>query len=136
MSTIASLRRELAHLKAGFARLSGPHVERLQSYRADPANLMVDAGLVPDAWQSEFLRTDIHQALLLSARQVGKSTVTAFLALKEALLNPGSTFDVNIGLAETPSRRPRVGAELACWYGQKPPAWIILSRRRLEERKS
>jgi hypothetical protein len=91
MPSVASLRRELANLKAGFDRLSGPRVERLQSYRADPAQLMVDAGLVPDAWQSEFLRTDIHQALLLCARQVGKSTVTAFLALKEALLNPGST---------------------------------------------
>src|SRR6185437_3602181 len=91
MPTVATLRRELDDLKAGFTRLTGPHVERLKSYRADASRLMLDAGLVPDQWQSDFLRSDFHGALLLCARQVGKSTVTAFLALKEALLNPGST---------------------------------------------
>lgn len=91
MPSAATLRRELDDLKAGFIRLTGPRLERLQAYRADASRLMVDAGLAPDPWQAEFLRADIREALLLCARQVGKSTVTAFLALKEALLNPCST---------------------------------------------
>jgi hypothetical protein len=52
---------------------------------------MVDAGLAPDPWQERLLRADAPRALLLCARQTGKSTATAFLALKAALLEPGTT---------------------------------------------
>jgi hypothetical protein len=52
---------------------------------------MVDAGLFPDPWQLALLGSDARQSLLLCSRQVGKSTATAFLALKTALLEAGST---------------------------------------------
>lgn len=51
---------------------------------------MVMAGMTPDLWQSELLRSDWQQALLLCSRQSGKSTVTAALALHQAIYQPGS----------------------------------------------
>lgn len=60
-------------------------------WRADPALLMRDAGLVPDEWQAELLRGDADRLLMLCARQTGKSTAAAFLALEEAILSAGST---------------------------------------------
>ncbi|HXD86818.1 MAG TPA: terminase family protein [Urbifossiella sp.] len=65
--------------------------DRLTLYRRDPARLMIDAGFAPDPWQVQLLRGDAPRSLLLCARQVGKSTVTAALALKTALTQPGST---------------------------------------------
>lgn len=52
---------------------------------------MVDAGFSPDPWQGDLLRSDDPRILILCARQVGKSTATAMLALKTALTEPGST---------------------------------------------
>jgi hypothetical protein len=54
----------------------------------DPARLMEGLGLVPDPWQSDLLRSNADRALLLCSRQAGKSTVTAALALHEALYHP------------------------------------------------
>ncbi len=51
----------------------------------DPAMLMEQAGLPPDPWQREFLRSEAKRQLLLCSRQSGKSTVTATLALHTAL---------------------------------------------------
>jgi hypothetical protein len=52
---------------------------------------MADAGLAPDPWQQDLLRGDARRVLMLTARQCGKSTTAGFLALREALLVPGST---------------------------------------------
>src|SRR5205823_11500741 len=51
----------------------------------DPALLMLDLGFVPDPWQAEALRSEADRLLLLCARQVGKSTVVAVLALGEVI---------------------------------------------------
>lgn len=51
----------------------------------DPALMMTRAGLPPDPWQADLLRSQAKQALLLCTRQAGKSTVTAAMALHEAL---------------------------------------------------
>jgi hypothetical protein len=51
----------------------------------DPCLLMQEAGLEPDPWQESFLRSNSDRQLLLCTRQAGKSTVTAILALHEAL---------------------------------------------------
>jgi hypothetical protein len=59
-------------------------------YWADPARLLADAGTPPDPWQADLLRSDAKRMLLLCSRQAGKSTVAAGLALREALLVPGS----------------------------------------------
>lgn len=53
---------------------------------------MADAGFAPDPWQADLLRSDPDaDALLLCARQTGKSTGTSFLAIATALLRPKST---------------------------------------------
>ncbi len=55
----------------------------------DPAALLMEAtGAVPDQWQADLLRSNAKQMLLLAARQAGKSTVTAAMAMHEALFNP------------------------------------------------
>jgi hypothetical protein len=46
--------------------------------------------LAPDLWQAKCLRSSAERLLLLCSRQAGKSTVAAALALKTALLQPGS----------------------------------------------
>jgi hypothetical protein len=46
--------------------------------------------MVPDAWQADLLRGCDSRILLLATRQGGKSQVAAALALKQALLSPGS----------------------------------------------
>ena len=51
----------------------------------DPALLMQRCELDPDAWQRDLLRSDAKRLLLLCSRQAGKSTVTAVMALHQAL---------------------------------------------------
>jgi hypothetical protein len=55
----------------------------------DPTELAIDAGWSPDDWQADLLRSDAPRILLNCARQTGKSTTTAHLAVAEALRNPG-----------------------------------------------
>jgi Terminase large subunit, T4likevirus-type, N-terminal len=47
-------------------------------------------GLYPDEWQSKFLGSSSGRILLNCARQSGKSTMTAVVALHRALYYPGS----------------------------------------------
>jgi hypothetical protein len=54
----------------------------------DPVYLAIAAGIRPDEWQAELLRSDARQLLLLVTRQGGKSTVSALLALHEAVARP------------------------------------------------
>lgn len=54
----------------------------------DPALLMQAAGQIPDPWQARVLRSEAPKRLLLCSRQAGKSTVTASVALHEALYHP------------------------------------------------
>lgn len=57
-------------------------------YWADPARVMTEAGLVPDAWQVDLVKTQERRGLLLCGRQMGKSTAAAALALLTTLLEP------------------------------------------------
>src|SRR5260370_9051417 len=52
---------------------------------------MERAGLAPDPWQQKMLISRSRRRLLCCSRQVGKSTVVAALALRQALLQPGTT---------------------------------------------
>jgi hypothetical protein len=54
----------------------------------DPVQLAVRAGVTPDPWQAGLLRNQVRQILMLCARQSGKSTVAALLALHKALYHP------------------------------------------------
>lgn len=51
---------------------------------------MAAAGLTPDPWQEQVLRSNADRVLLLCSRQAGKSSVSAALALSAALLTPDS----------------------------------------------
>jgi hypothetical protein len=57
----------------------------------DPSRLMMACGMKPDPWQHDLLRTQPARALLLCCRQAGKSTVTAAVALHQAVYRPNST---------------------------------------------
>jgi len=63
----------------------------IERYRYDPALLMRDAGFVPDPWQADLLCSTSLLNLILCARQVGKSSAVAILALHTALTRPDST---------------------------------------------
>lgn len=56
----------------------------------DRVAFMRSAGMEPAPWQAELLRSPADRCLLLCARQAGKSTVTAALALHTALYEPGA----------------------------------------------
>lgn len=58
--------------------------------RLDPSALMSNAGMAPDDWQKKLLRSRAARMLLLCARQSGKSTVTAVMALHEVLFHEGA----------------------------------------------
>lgn len=56
----------------------------------DAVSLAEQAGLSPDPWQANILRSTSHQDILLVSRQGGKSTVTSIRALHKALYNDGA----------------------------------------------
>ncbi len=58
------------------------------AFALDPALLMQQCGLSPGPWQADLLYANAQRTLLLCCRQSGKSTVTAVLALHEALYHP------------------------------------------------
>jgi len=56
----------------------------------DPVRLAERAGLHPDPWQRDVLRSTDRQTILLCSRQAGKSTVSAVLAVHEAVYRAAS----------------------------------------------
>ncbi len=66
----------------------------IERYRADPPQLMIDAGFTPDPWQEQLLRSTDERILMVCSRQVGKSQSVSFLALHTALTKPGSTITI------------------------------------------
>jgi len=56
----------------------------------DPAELARQAGLEPDPWQAQALRSDATRILLNCSRQSGKSTIAALLAVHATIYQPGS----------------------------------------------
>lgn len=48
------------------------------------------AGIDPDPWQAQFLRSTSDRVLLNCSRQTGKSTTTAIVAVHMALYDPGA----------------------------------------------
>lgn len=54
----------------------------------DPVRLAVRAGIEPDAWQTDLLRTSAQEMILLCSRQAGKSTISSILAVHEANYGP------------------------------------------------
>ena len=75
-------------------------IARDLSRALDPLLLARDAGLEPDPWQADLLRTMPRRALLLCSRQSGKSTVTSLMALWKAIYEPNA-----LVLLVSPSQR-------------------------------
>jgi hypothetical protein len=63
---------------------------RIESERHDPGLMSERAGIIPDAWQCDLLRSDAKQLILNCSRQSGKSTITSILALHQAIYTPDS----------------------------------------------
>ncbi len=63
---------------------------RIDRERSDAVLMAQRAGIVPDGWQSDLLRSDARQMILNCSRQSGKSTISAVLAVHEAIYAPGS----------------------------------------------
>jgi hypothetical protein len=58
----------------------------LWAIRSDPTQVMALASMRPDPWQRRLLSSTCSRTLLLCSRQSGKSTASAALALRQALL--------------------------------------------------
>jgi hypothetical protein len=56
----------------------------------DPVRFAMRAGIIPDVWQADVLRSQHPRLLLNCSRQSGKSTVTALLGLHTATYTPNS----------------------------------------------
>lgn len=59
-------------------------------YWMDPAFILEEAFPSVDPWQARVMRSESPRLLLLCSRQAGKSTTAAGLALRTAILEPGS----------------------------------------------
>jgi hypothetical protein len=67
----------------------------------DPSLIAHDAGIIPDPWQEELMRSDASRILMLCSRQCGKTTTASFIALGTAIYRaPGSLI-----LVVSPSQR-------------------------------
>jgi hypothetical protein len=86
-----ALVKRLNRLDALAADLEERDDAALDRLQADPARIMLDAGMEPDPWQQTLLRSAAGRVLLLCSRQAGKSTVAAALALSTSLLRPRAT---------------------------------------------
>ncbi|MDP9355988.1 MAG: terminase family protein [Chloroflexota bacterium] len=79
--SVATWRRELDRLAA---RLGPPPVLPVG------ADLAAAVGLDPDPWQAQVLASTAPRVLLNASRQSGKSTITALLAVAEAITAPNA----------------------------------------------
>jgi hypothetical protein len=83
---IATLRTEVARLRERLGRAAQAKTPLLDRLRRDPAEIVRAAGMEPDPWQRDILRSTHPQTLLLCSRQSGKSLTAAALAMRAALL--------------------------------------------------
>jgi hypothetical protein len=63
---------------------------RIEREQSDAVLMAERAGIEPDAWQADLLRSDARQLILNCSRQSGKSTITSILALHQAIYKPDS----------------------------------------------
>jgi hypothetical protein len=62
----------------------------LEIEKRDAVMMARRAGITPDTWQADLLRSNAKQMILLCSRQSGKSTVSSILAIHEAVYQPNS----------------------------------------------
>src|SRR5690606_36732720 len=78
-------RAEIARLRSGLEDLRSVATAAADPMASDPAALMEAAGMTPDPWQRDLLRSESRRKLVMVTRQGGKSTTTAAKALHRAL---------------------------------------------------
>jgi hypothetical protein len=96
-------------------------VEKLEASRdslrreipADRVEFASSIGIVPDLWQERLLQSAASRVLLNCARQSGKSTMAAILALHQALSSPSSLVLV---LAPAERQSKELFAKIATFY--------------------
>src|SRR5262245_140799 len=88
--TTKTLSRRLTRAEAAAQALRRRDQKTLDLVREDPARLLSLAGMRPDPWQRDLLRSPGPRTLMLCSRQAGKSLTAAALALREALLRPNA----------------------------------------------
>jgi hypothetical protein len=64
--------------------------KRIEREKSDAVLMATRTGITPDVWQSDLLRSDAKQMILLCSRQSGKSTITSILALHQAIYTANS----------------------------------------------
>jgi hypothetical protein len=64
--------------------------ERIELEKTNAVLMARRAGITPDVWQSDLLRSDAKQMVLNCSRQSGKSTISAVLGLHQAIYTPNS----------------------------------------------
>ncbi len=89
MATLASLKAEVARLRAAAATLATDETRRtLGRLRADPTLPMTAAGLAPDPWQRELIACPARQIAALCTRRSGKTRTTACRITGQSLTRP------------------------------------------------
>ncbi len=98
---------------------------------ADPCACFAASGMVPDAWQTELMRTN-EWALALCSRQAGKTETGAALALHTAVSQPGS---LTLLTAPTDRQATEAFRRVATFY-RAAFGWAVgddaLTKRQLE----
>jgi hypothetical protein len=85
-------------------------------------------GIVPDSWQRDLLRSDSDRVILNCARQSGKSSMAAVIALHRALYHPGSLI---LCLAPSERQAKELFAKVTDFYRELHGATPAQSDRKL-----
>jgi hypothetical protein len=85
---MAVMERRIERVETLARSLAG--IDHDAAMAADPVQLAERAGISPDPWQRDVLRSDARRLILLCSRQSGKSTVASIRAVHLALYRPGA----------------------------------------------
>ena len=108
MANARTLLKDVERLEARNAsRLAKPGIP------SDRVEFARSLGIVPDVWQARLLQSDAPRVLLNCARQSGKSTMAALLALHKALSLPGS---LTLILAPAERQAKELFSKVATFY--------------------
>jgi len=72
-------------------KVDNPSLIDLLALKHSPVHFARALGIDPDPWQAEVLTSDSNRLILNCARQTGKSSIVALMALREALYNDKAT---------------------------------------------
>jgi hypothetical protein len=92
----------------------------------DPALILRAAGIVPDEWQAQVLRSGAPRQLLNCCRQSGKSTTVAGLAVHTALYEPAS---LTLLLSASERQAEELRQKCKTIYQAQPNAQRLVSDR-------